>query len=96
VYSRHVASGRARLLSATTAQPGTACSLPRLRGRGGEGAARGRQIKMPRANRPGAEGIGGVSARDADRHGKIPLGDGTVPDFVTAPALPDENAIGRA
>ena len=42
------------------------------------------------------DSIGGVSARNADRHGKISFGNRAVPDFVTAAPLPDQRAAGGA
>ena len=39
-------------------------------------------------------GVRGVTADDADRYGKISAGDGAMPDFVAALALPDELATG--
>jgi hypothetical protein len=40
--------------------------------------------------------VGGVATGNADRHGKIPLGDRAMPDFVAALALPDKRATGGA
>jgi hypothetical protein len=38
------------------------------------------------------DGVGGVPARDADRHREIPFRDRAMPDFVTALALPNQRA----
>jgi hypothetical protein len=38
--------------------------------------------------------VGGVATGNADRYGKISLGDRAMPDFVAALALPDERATG--
>ncbi len=40
--------------------------------------------------------VGGVAAGDADGHGKIPLRDRAMPDFVAATSLPDQRAAGGA
>ena len=42
------------------------------------------------------DGVGGVAARDADRHGEIPLCDGAMPNFVAALALSDKNTARAA
>ena len=53
-------------------------------------------FKMPSVIRLAQYRIVGVTTRNADRHGKITFGDRTVPDFVTALALPDQRAAGVA
>jgi hypothetical protein len=42
------------------------------------------------------DGVGGVTAGNADRHCKVSLRDGAVPDFVAAASLPDQRAAGGA
>jgi len=62
---------------------------------GGRVAGRARSKRL-RQSRLAQDGIGGMAARNADRHGEIPLGDRAMPDFMAALALPDQSAAGGA
>lgn len=51
-------------------------------------------LKSFRQARLTQNGVGRVTARDADRHGEISLGYRTMPDFMTALSLPHQNTAG--